>query len=84
MSWRRFALLAVCVAIAACSKVNQKNFAQLKTGMPKAEVESLLGNPSECSGAAGFTSCTWGDQQSYISVQYAGDKVLLFSGKGLK
>jgi uncharacterized lipoprotein YehR (DUF1307 family) len=27
---------------------------------------------------------TWGDQKSFISVQYAGDKVLMFSGQGLK
>ncbi|CAD5107317.1 outer membrane protein assembly factor BamE domain-containing protein [Zestomonas carbonaria] len=84
MSLRRFALLAICVALAACSKVNQKNYSQLKAGMPKAEVEQLLGSPTECSGAAGFSSCTWGDQKTFISVQYAGDKVLMFSGKGLK
>jgi hypothetical protein len=31
-----------------------------------------------------MSSCTWGDEQRFISVQYAGDKVMLFSGKGLK
>ncbi len=84
MSLRSFALLSCCLLLLACSKVNQQNYAKLKAGMPKAEVEGLLGAPTECSGALGISSCTWGDEQSFISVQYAGDKVLMFSGKGLK
>jgi len=84
MSLRIVALLAGCVLLAACSKVNQYNYAQLKAGMGKDEVESLLGRPAECSGALGMSSCTWGDEQRFISVQYAGDKVMMFSGKGLK
>lgn len=83
MSKRVVALLACCL-LAACSKVNQENYAKLKAGMSKAEVESLLGAPGECAGALGMSSCTWGDEKSFISVQYAGDKVLMFSGKGLK
>ena len=50
----------------------------------KAEVEALLGAPTECSGAVGISSCNWGDEKTFISVQYAGDKVLMFSGQGLK
>lgn len=84
MSLRSFALLSCCLLLLACSKVNQQNYAKLKAGMPRAEVESLLGAPTECSGALGISSCTWGDDKSFISVQYAGDKVLMFSGKGLK
>lgn len=84
MSLRYFALLSCSVLLVACSKVNQANYAKLKAGMTKPEVEQLLGTPSECAGALGITSCTWGDEQSFISVQYAGDKVLMFSGKGLK
>jgi hypothetical protein len=84
MSLRSLALLSFCVLLAACSKVNQENYSKLSAGMPKAEVESLLGSPTECSGALGMSSCTWGDQKSFISVQYAGDKVVLFSGQGLK
>lgn len=84
MSFRALVLIGTCVLLAACSKVNQANYAKLKAGMTKPEVEQLLGTPSECAGALGLTSCTWGDEQSFISVQYAGDKVLMFSGKGLK
>ena len=84
MKLRTLALLSFCVLLAACSKINQQNFSKLSTGMPKAEVEKLLGSPTHCSGALGMSSCTWGDKNSFISVQYAGDKVLMFSGQGLK
>lgn len=84
MSLRVITLLAACLLLAACNKVNQDNYAQLKPGMAKDEVEGLLGKPSECAGALGMSSCTWGDEQRFISVQYAGDKVMMFSGKGLQ
>ncbi|MGQ7816857.1 hypothetical protein B6S59_10565 [Pseudomonas sp. A46] len=84
MSLRTLALLSCCLVLAACNKLNQENYSKLKTGMTKAEVEQLLGAPTECAGAVGFTSCTWGDENTFVSVQYGGDKVLMFSGKGLK
>lgn len=64
MSLRSVAVLAACVLLAACSKINQENYSKLKAGMAKSEVESLLGSPTECSGAIGLTSCTWGDEKS--------------------
>ncbi|QVM96420.1 MULTISPECIES: outer membrane protein assembly factor BamE [unclassified Pseudomonas] len=84
MSLRSLALLSLCVFLTACNKINQENYSQLKSGMAKAEVEKLLGAPTDCSGALGMSSCTWGDQKTFISVQYAGDKVLMYSGQGLK
>lgn len=81
---RCLAQLSLCVLLAACTNINQENYSKLKAGMTKAEVEQLLGKPGECSGALGFSSCTWGDEKAFISVQYAGDKVLMFSGQGLK
>lgn len=84
MSLRTLALLSLCVFLTACNKINQENYSQLKTGMAKTEVEKLLGTPKDCSGALGMSSCTWGDDKSFISVQYAADKVLMYSGQGLK
>jgi SmpA / OmlA family len=84
MSLRTLALLSFCVLLAACSKINQENYSKLSAGMPKDQVEKLLGSPTDCSGALGMSSCTWGDKKSFISVQYAGDKVLMYSGQGLK
>ena len=84
MKLRTLAVLSFGVLLAACSKINQQNYSKLSAGMTKAQVEQLLGSPTDCSGALGMSSCTWGDQKSFISVQYAGDKVLIFSGQGLK
>ncbi|WP_442110440.1 outer membrane protein assembly factor BamE domain-containing protein [Pseudomonas sp. NUPR-001] len=84
MSLRSLALLSLCVFLTACNKINQENYSQLKSGMTKAEVEKLLGAPKDCSGALGMSSCTWGDEKTFISVQYAADKVLMYSGQGLK
>ncbi|MBP8203574.1 MAG: outer membrane protein assembly factor BamE [Pseudomonas sp.] len=84
MPLRVVALLAACLLLAACNKISQDNYAQLKPGMSKGDVEGLLGKPAECAGALGMSSCTWGDEQRFISVQYANDQVLMFSGKGLK
>ncbi len=81
---RHLLLIGCALLLAACNKITQENFAQLEAGMPRAQVEQLLGKPSECAGALGMTSCTWGDDKRFISVQFAGDKVLMFSGKGLK
>ncbi len=84
MSLRSIAVLSLCVLLVACNKVNQENYAKLKAGMSRAEVEQLLGAPTDCSGALGMSSCTWGDKESFISVQYASDNVLMYSGQGLK
>lgn len=86
MSFRSAFVLGACLLLAACNKVNQENFSKLKSGMTKTEVEQLLGAPTECGGALGFTSCTWGEEGKgpLISIQFGNDKVLLFSGKGLK
>jgi hypothetical protein len=84
MSAGHFALLAFALLLGACSKVSEENYAKLSAGMDRAQVQALLGAPTECAGALGISSCTWGDETSSISVQFAGDKVLLFSGQGLK
>ena len=52
--------------------------------MSRAEVEKILGKPGECAGALGMSSCTWGQKNRFISIQFAGDKVMMFSGQGLK
>ena len=82
--WRQVSLLAALVLLSGCNKITQDNYAKLKSGMLKHDVDQLLGSPTECAGALGLTSCTWGDEQRFISVQFAGDKVLIFSGQGLK
>jgi hypothetical protein len=84
MSLRSLALLSLCVLLTACNKINQENYSKIHAGMNKAEVEQLLGTASECSGALGMSSCTWGNKDAFISVQYAADKVVIYSGQGLQ
>ncbi|MEW6310246.1 MAG: outer membrane protein assembly factor BamE [Pseudomonadota bacterium] len=84
MSLRPFALLTVLLALGGCSPITQENYAKLEAGMSRAQVEQLLGKPDECAGALGMSSCTWGDKNRFISIQFAGDQVMMFSGKGLK
>ena len=84
MSLRTPLVLCSCLLLAACSKVNQENYAKLEAGMARSQVEQLLGSPAECSGAAGLSSCNWVDGKASISVQFAADKVLMYSGQGLE
>lgn len=81
---RLLAILAFGLLLTACNKLTLENYSKIQAGMSKAEVEQLLGAPKDCSGALGMASCTWGDEKTFISVQYAGDKVLMYSGQGLK
>lgn len=84
MAIRPLILLSALLLLAACSKVTEQNYAKLSAGMAKSEVQALLGKPTECAGALGMSSCSWGDDKASISVQFAADKVVLFSGQGLK
>ena len=83
-SLRSLTVLSLCVALAACSKLTQENYAKLETGMTRVQVEQLLGKPTECSGALGISSCTWGDQARFVSVQFASDRVVMYAGQGLQ
>ena len=84
MSLRFPALLAGLLMLAGCNPVTQENFAKLEAGMSRQQVEELLGKPGECAGALGMSSCTWGQKNRFISIQFAVDKVMMFSGQGLK
>ncbi|MCB2145193.1 MAG: DUF3862 domain-containing protein [Deltaproteobacteria bacterium] len=80
-------LLGISVAsfllVIGCSKLTTENYDQLKIGMPYAEVVAILGKADECEGALGLKNCVWGNDKKYIHVAFAGDVVLMFSGKGL-
>ncbi|MCQ4240849.1 outer membrane protein assembly factor BamE domain-containing protein [Stutzerimonas stutzeri] len=84
MSLRYAGMLVALLALAGCSPVTQENFAKLEAGMSRQQVEAFLGKPGECAGALGMSSCTWGAKHRFISIQFAGDKVMMFSGQGLK
>jgi hypothetical protein len=47
------------------------------------EVVKILGEADACDGALGIKNCTWGNDKKHINVNFAGNKVLMYSAKGL-
>ena len=71
--------LALALAVAACTKVNEENFAKVRDGMSEQEVLSLLGTPTESSsisllGLSG-TASKWVAKDAVITVQFINGKV---------
>lgn len=78
MSLRILALLAL-IALSACARVSEENFAKLQDGMTEQQVIELLGKPSESSsvnilGLSG-TSSKWVEKSAVITVQFVNGKV---------
>ena len=75
---RTLALLAL-IALSACSRVSEENFAKVQDGMTEQQVIELLGKPSESSsvnilGLSG-TSAKWVEKDAVITVQFVNGKV---------
>lgn len=84
MKFLSYALMIALMMVSACSKVNIENYDRLKVGMSYSEVKQLLGEPSKCDEVIGIRTCVWGDATSQITVNLAGDQVVIFSAKGVK
>lgn len=75
--------LCLAVALAACSKVTQDNYARIQDGMSEQEVHAILGKPAESSsvtilGLSG-TSSKWTADGAAITIQFTNGKVRLKS-----
>ncbi|TNF32739.1 MAG: DUF3862 domain-containing protein [Gammaproteobacteria bacterium] len=82
--WVRILCVALVMGLVACSKVDQKHYAQLEVGMSYDEVKDILGAPDDCEDMMGGKKCRWGDDKQHIKTTFAGDSLLFFTGKGLK
>ena len=80
---RYLTVIFAMLLLAACSKVTQENYNQLKSGMSQAEVETLLGSADMCTETLGTKTCSWGDEKKNITINFVGDNVLVISNKGL-
>lgn len=76
-------LIALLLVTSACSKLTTANYKKLEVGMPYDDVISIFGKTDNCTSAIGLKSCTWGDDKTYVTVQFMGDQVILFSSQGL-
>ena len=75
----RVAAAALLLILAACSKVNQENFARIQSGMTEQEVFAILGAPTESTsrellGITG-TSARWASGDAEITIRFVGGKV---------
>lgn len=75
--------LCLALALAACSKVTQENYARIQDGMSEQEVHAILGAPAESSsvtilGLSG-TSSRWQSGDAVVTIQFANGKVRLKS-----
>jgi len=72
------------LVLSGCSKINQENYDKLKMGMSLPEVETHIGNHSECSSALGAQSCLWGSEDSrYIKVRFVAGAAVTFESENL-
>lgn len=81
---RLMAALSVLLMLLGCSKLTQENYAKLKMGLGYGEVVTILGKPDSCSEALFAKSCVWGDEQKNITVNFAGDRVVLFASTNIR
>ncbi len=77
-------LAALAILLGGCSKLNKKNYERLKVGMAYDEVVVILGKPDSCSDALFAKDCTWGDERKNITVNFVGNKVILYRSKNIK
>lgn len=81
---RLIVALTFLAMLCGCSKLTMENYAKIKMGLGYAEVVKILGKPDNCSEAMFVRNCVWGDEQKNITVNFAGDKVILFTSKNIK
>lgn len=84
MKMRMIVLLVLVALLAGCSKLTAENYAKIKTGIEYGEVVKILGKPDTCSEALFVKSCTWGNEQKNITVNFVSDKAILSSSRNIK
>lgn len=79
-----FVLLASLAMLLGCSKLTMENYTKIKMGSKYEEVVKILGKPDSCSDALFVRNCVWGDEQKNITVNFMGDKAILFTSKNIR
>lgn len=81
---KKIILIAAVLIFAGCSKLTKENYNKISTGMSYKKVVSILGSADSCDESIGITSCKWGDEKKYISIQFIAGKASIFSNKNIK
>lgn len=74
--------IVICMSLVACggSKISQENFEKIQTGMPLAQVQAILGEPTESSSldVAVFsgTVSKWKAGDVTITIQFVNGNVV--------
>lgn len=76
--------LSSLAMLLGCSKLTVENYSKIKMGIEYNEVVMILGKPDSCSDALFVRNCVWGDEQKNITVNFLGDKVVLFASKNIR
>ncbi len=79
---RGIAIITVAMLI-GCGKLSVENYDKIKMGMTYTEIVEILGKPDRCGGTMGIKNCIWGNDSRYIMINFAAEKVILFSAEGL-
>lgn len=77
-------LIIILALLAGCSKVTAENYDKVSVGMSYEEVTKILGKPDQCSDAAGFKSCRWGDEKRGVSGRFVAGKLMLHTAENIK
>lgn len=81
---RLVVVMTFLTLLPGCSKLTMENYKKLKMGLGYGDVVGILGKPDSCSEAMFAKNCVWGNEQKNITVNFMGDKVLIFSSKNIK
>jgi len=76
--------LSLLAMLFGCSKLTMENYSRIKMGIEYGEVVKILGKPDRCSEALSVRNCVWGDEEKNITVNFLGDKVVLYTSRNIK
>ena len=76
--------LSLLAMLTGCSRLTMENYSKIKIGTEYAGVVKILGKPDNCSEALFVRNCIWGNEQKNITVNFAGNNVILFSSENIR
>lgn len=81
---RLVVVLSLLAMLLGCSKLTMENYSKIRMGIGYGEVVKILGKPDSCSDALFVRSCVWGNEEKNITVNFMGDKAVLFTSRNIR